>query len=285
MIVLSLFDGCGMAWQSLKNAGIEVTEGFSSEIDKSAIKVTSTNHPEIKHLGSVTDWKEWEIDWSSIDLVVGGSPCQGFSNAGKGENFEDPRSKLFFEFVKIKNFLLKKNPDAKFMLENVKMKTEWVDKISKHLLVDGFFIDSKHCSPLSRPRWYWANFPIDHPDANSVDFHSCIDESLNENLMSEGWHNWWEKNKDFQIKKSYSAIPQKGEKGITMTTRQYASWNGNFIETPSGKIRKPTKKELALLCGLPDDYFDSVSQRQAEILSGNGWDCRVTTQIFKELSA
>ena len=102
--------------------------------------------------------------------------------------------------------------------------------------------------------------------------------------MGEGWHKWWEKNKEFQLKKSYSALAQPGGKGITMTTRQYASWNGNFIEVSPGVIRKPTKEELAKLCGLPSNYFKSVSQRQAEVLSGNGWDCNVTSHIFKELA-
>lgn len=278
--VLSLFDGCGMAWQSIKNAGIKINNCYSSEIDKNAIKVLSDNHPEVVHVGNVNEWRNWGIDWTSIDLLVGGSPCQGFSNAGKGENFEDERSKLFFVFKEIKEHLLKVNPGAIFMLENVKMKSEWVERINDELMVDGFFIDSKVCSPCARPRWYWSNGPIDHPDSDDVDFLSCIDESLEENVMSEGWHKWFDKNKDFKLKKSYSAVLSPGDKGITMTTRQYASWNGNFIRTPSGKIRKPNKAELARLCGLPDGYFNAVTQRQAEILSGNGWDCKVTTHIF-----
>ena len=282
MNVLSLFDGCGMAWQSLKNNNFTLNKCYSSEIDKNAIRVTQENHPEVIHVGDIKKWMEWDIDWGSIDLVIGGSPCQGFSNAGKGENFEDPRSALFFDFVDVVNHAKNKNPKVKFMLENVKMKSEWVEKITNHIGVDGFFVDSKDVSPCSRPRWYWGNFPMDYPEDSCISFLDCINEELDENEMSDGWHLWWDKNKEFQLKKSYSAIPSGDEKGITMTTRQYASWNGNFIKTPSGKLRKPNKIELARLCGLPDVYFDCVSQRQAEILSGNGWDVRVATQLLSE---
>ncbi len=308
---VSLFDGCGMAWQSLKNAGVEFDVGYSSEIEKNAIKVLSDNHPEINHLGDVNNWHQWDIDWSEVDLIIGGSPCQGFSNIGKkggtkamiegvetvistreqyimakdsGAEFLS-HSHLFWEFVLILDNALSFNPDVKFMLENVKMSQHNLDLISDAIGVDGFFIDSRDCSPCARPRWYWSNFPIDYPKPSNVDFISCIDTGFSENVMSDGWHDWWEKNKEFQIKKSYSALMKPGDKGITMTTRQYASWNGNFIEVSPGVIRKPNKQELAKLCGLPINYFKSVSQRQAEILSGNGWDCNVTTHIFKELTA
>lgn len=308
--VISAFDGCGMAWQSLKNAGVSFDCGYSSEIEKNAIKALSDNHPEINHLGDVTKWREWDVNWSKIDLLVGGSPCQGFSNIGKKggtkaivegvemiistrEQYKEAKemkaefvsqSHLFWEFALILDHVKEFNPNVRFMLENVKMSQHNLDMITSALGVDGFFIDSKDCSPCARPRWYWANFPIDYPKSNKVDFMSCINGSLEENVMSDGWHEWWNKNKDFQLNKSYSALIKPGDKGITMTTRQYASWNGNFIELPSGKIRKPTKRELAKLSGLPRGYFDSVSQRQAEVLSGNGWDCNVTTHIFNCMS-
>ena len=94
--VLSLFDGISCGQIALKRCGIEVNNYFSSEIDKNAIKVTQYNFPETVQLGDVCGWKNWNIDWSSIDLLIGGSPCQGFSFAGKMLNFQDVRSKLFF---------------------------------------------------------------------------------------------------------------------------------------------------------------------------------------------
>ena len=84
-----------MLW---KRAGLEVENYYSSEIDKQAISISEANYPSIKRLGTVENWKEWDIDWSKIDLLIGGSPCQDFSSSGKGLNFDDPRSKLFLSF-------------------------------------------------------------------------------------------------------------------------------------------------------------------------------------------
>ena len=96
--VLSLFDGISCGRIALERAGLKVGKYYSSEIDKLAIKISSDNYSDIERLGDVSNWREWDIDWSKIDLLIGGSPCQGFSTSGKGLNFDDPRSKLFFEF-------------------------------------------------------------------------------------------------------------------------------------------------------------------------------------------
>lgn len=122
MKVLSLFDGMSCGRIALERAGITVDAYYAAEIDKHAVKVSQANWPDIVHLGDVTKWKEWSIDWASIDLLIGGSPCQGFSFAGKQLAFDDPRSKLFFVYVDILNHIRNVNPSVKFMLENVKMK-------------------------------------------------------------------------------------------------------------------------------------------------------------------
>lgn len=284
MNVLSLFDGMSCGQIALEKAGIQVNRYYASEVDKYAIKVAKANYPNTLQLGDVTNWKEWDIDWSSIDLLIGGSPCQGFSFAGKQLAFDDPRSKLFFVYVDILNHICEVNPAVKFMLENVRMKKEHLDVISEKLGVDAFFINSGDCSPCVRSRYYWANFPIDYPDSNDVSFLDCINEDSTDNIMSDVWHDWWEKNKEFQLSKKYSAIPSEKDKGICMTARQYASWNGNFIKTKSGKIRKPTKNELCKLSGLSIGYLNSVSQRQSELLTGNGWTVGVIAHIFSELN-
>ena len=95
MNVLSLFDGISAGQVALERAGIEVTNYYAAEIDKHAITVTQANYPDTIQLGDVTAWREWGIDWASIDLLIGGSPCQGFSFAGKQLVFDDPRSALF----------------------------------------------------------------------------------------------------------------------------------------------------------------------------------------------
>ena len=113
MKVLSLFDGISCGMVALERAGIPVESYYASEIDKNAIAISQKNYPNIIRLGDVTKWREWDIPWAEIDLLIGGSPCQGFSFAGKQLNFNDPRSKLFFEFVDILNHIKNHNPNVK----------------------------------------------------------------------------------------------------------------------------------------------------------------------------
>ena len=153
MNVLSLFDGISCGMVALERVGIPVERYYASEIDKNAITISQKNYPNIIRLGDVTKWREWDIDWSQIDLLIGGSPCQGFSIAGKKLNFNDERSKLFFEFVDILNYIKKYNPDVKFLLENVKMKDEIASEINKILGVDFQYIDSRNFTGMIRKRY------------------------------------------------------------------------------------------------------------------------------------
>ena len=157
MNVLSLFDGMSCGQLALQRAGIQVENYFAAEIDKYAIKVTQANFPDTVQLGDVTT-----VDPDSlpqIDLLIGGSPCQGFSFAGKQLNFDDPRSKLFWEYVR----LLKALKPKYFLLENVKMKKESMDVITEALGVEPIFINSSLVSAQNRPRIYWTNIPFDVP--------------------------------------------------------------------------------------------------------------------------
>ena len=120
--VLSLFDGISAGRLALERAGIQVSSYYKAEIDKFANKVSETHYMYDLNFGDVSNWREWDIDWSSIDLLIGGSPCQGFSFAGKQLAFDDPRSSLFFVYVEILNHIKSLNPNVKFLLENVKMK-------------------------------------------------------------------------------------------------------------------------------------------------------------------
>jgi DNA-cytosine methyltransferase len=162
MNVLSLFDGMSCGQIALRKLGIKVDNYFASEVDKYAIKVSSENFPNTIHLGDVT-----KIDFKAlpkIDLLIGGSPCQGFSFAGKQLNFNDPRSALFFEFVRA---LQETNPKY-FMLENVVMKQEYQDVISEHLGVKPFFINSALVSAQTRKRLYWTNLPVSQPEDKRI---------------------------------------------------------------------------------------------------------------------
>ena len=159
MNVLSLFDGMSCGQIALKNLNVKVDNYYASEIDKYAIQIAKKNFPNTIHLGDVTQIPSSAFGVNGfntkIDLVMGGSPCQGFSRAGKNLNFDDPRSKLFFEFVR----LVKELKPKYFLLENVKMTKEHRDTISKFLGVDPVYIDSALVSAQTRKRYYWTNVP------------------------------------------------------------------------------------------------------------------------------
>ena len=169
MNVLSLFDGMSCGQIALERANIKVDTYYASEIDKYAIQVTQHNYPNTVQLGDVTKWREWDIDWSKLGLIQAGSPCQGFSFAGKQLAFDDPRSALFFEFVNILIHARKFNPDIKFLLENVKMKKEYLDVISEMLGVEPIFINSALVSAQNRQRYYWTNIEgVEQPEDKGI---------------------------------------------------------------------------------------------------------------------
>jgi DNA-cytosine methyltransferase len=169
--VLSIFDGMSCGQIALNRVGIKYDNYFASEIDKHAIKVTQTNYPNTIQLGDVcgiqyedgalfhhqndNPLKNGGSFITKIDLLIGGSPCQGFSFAGKQLNFKDPRSKLFFEFVRLKN----ETQPKYFLLENVVMKKEHEKVISDFLGVEPILINSNLVSAQNRKRLYWTNIP------------------------------------------------------------------------------------------------------------------------------
>lgn len=172
--VLSLFDGISCGRLALQRAGIEVNQYFASEIDKYAIKISQKNFPDIIRLGDIQNWKSWDLP--KIDLIIAGSPCQGFSNAGLGLNFEDPRSKLFFTFCDILAVQAGKNPNLKYLLENVKMKKEWRDVITDRMKVEPVLINSALVSAQNRQRLYWANWTISQPEDRHIYLKDIIED-------------------------------------------------------------------------------------------------------------
>lgn len=157
MKVLSLFDGMSCGQIALRGLGITPEMYYASEIDRHAIAQTQYNFPDTVQLGDVTRWREWDIDWEHIDLVMGGSPCQGFSFAGKQLAFDDPRSRLFFVFADILAHARACNPGVKFLLENVNMKKEHMRIISQYVGVFPVNINSALVSAQNRNRWYWTD--------------------------------------------------------------------------------------------------------------------------------
>lgn len=155
--VLALCDGMSCGQIALTELGVPINQYYASEIDKFAIQQTQHNFPKTIQLGDIENWREWNIDFKSIDLILAGTPCQGFSFAGKQLAFDDPRSRLFFVFVDILNHIRKLNPDVKFLLENVNMEKSHLEVISRYTGVFPVRINSNLVSAQNRDRWYWTN--------------------------------------------------------------------------------------------------------------------------------
>lgn len=172
MKVVSLFDGMGCGLEALKRAGISVSEYHAFEVDKHAIKIAKKNHPEIIHHGEINFMTDFSY-LKGADLLIGGSPCQGFSFAGKQLNFNDPRSALFFEFVRAKREIKPKN----FLLENVKMKKEYLDVITQYMGVEPVLINSALVSAQNRNRYYWCNWKVEQPKDKGILLKDIVHES------------------------------------------------------------------------------------------------------------
>lgn len=175
MVVLSLFDGISSGQYSLQQAGIPVKLYMASEINPYAMKITRSNFPGTLFCGDVT-----KLDVSKLplipDLIIAGSPCQGFSFAGKQLNFDDPRSRLFFEFLRILKEVRKLNPDVLWLLENVPMKKKFEHAISMALMTKPVMIDAALVSAQSRKRLYWCNWHVPQPEDRGIVLKDVLQE-------------------------------------------------------------------------------------------------------------
>lgn len=282
--VLSLFDGMSCGQIALEKLGIEVNNYFASEIDKYAIKVTKYNYPNTKHLGDVRQIKGNYLP--KIDLLIGGSPCQGFSFAGSQLNFNDPRSKLFFEYVRVKDEV----SPTYFLFENVRMKKDHQQVISDYLGVDPILINSALVTAHNRPRLYWTNIPnVDQPKDRNIYFEQIRDlNTENYEYISD------EKTVNREYKKNYMQYDVYGKGHRSQDQRAYyhtskhgcldtaASRKAKVLE-PDGRVRKTTRIEAERLQGVNDNYTESVSKAQALKMLGNGWTVDVIVHIFQGL--
>jgi DNA-cytosine methyltransferase len=178
--VLSLFDGMSCGQIALNKLGIDYDKYFACEIDKYAMQVTQHNFPDTIQLGDVQFVTKETFGTHKIDLVIGGSPCQGFSFAGKQLNFEDPRSALFFEFVRI----VKELKPKYFLLENVKMKKEYQNVITQYMGVEPIEINSALVSAQNRRRLYWTNIPnVEQPEDKGIVLKDIIESGYVDDRM------------------------------------------------------------------------------------------------------
>ena len=203
MKVLSLFDGMSCGQIALSKLGIKVDKYYASEIDKYAIQITQKNFPDTVQLGDICEIDA--KDFKDVDLILAGSPCQGFSFAGKQLAFDDPRSSLFFEFVR----LLKEIRPKYFLLENVRMKKEFLEVITEQVSacytaddvapeykdifgsvkLEPHFINSSLLSAQSRQRYYWTNIPnIQQPEDKGIVLRDVLEyEPQDPTLMSDNF--------------------------------------------------------------------------------------------------
>jgi site-specific DNA-cytosine methylase len=276
MNVLSLFDGMSCGQIALNRAGIKYDKYFASEIDKYAIQVTQHNYPETIQIGDVTQIKG--SDLPKIDLLIGGSPCQGFSFAGKRLNFEDPRSKLFFEFVRLKEEL---NPKY-FLLENVKMKKEHEQVITEHMGVEPIKINSNLVSAQNRERLYWTNIlGIEQPEDKEILVKDIIDYTGEHKTLPP---------KTIQAQLYYAKNYKATGKAPTITREVAHGWGKNItpkcyveIKVITGEDRLFSPIEVERLQTVPDNYSSVVSNTQRFNMLGNGWTVDVIAHIFKNI--
>jgi len=193
---LILCSGGEIGRQAVKELGLPVTNWFSSEIDKFAIKVANDNHKDIMQIGDIRNVIEVTRNLP-IDVILCGSPCQGFSVAGKGLNFEHPQSKLFFEFVKIYKYHYERFPQMKLLFENVRMKKEWQDIIVSTLQeinpnLKMHIINSSIVSAQNRVRMYITDFEFDIPKDRNIKLKDivecgCVDREKSYCLDANYW--------------------------------------------------------------------------------------------------
>jgi site-specific DNA-cytosine methylase len=300
MNVLSLFDGMSCGQIALNRANIQYNNYFASEIDKNAIKVTQHHYPNTVQLGDVT---KIEFIATKIDLLIGGSPCQGFSFAGKQLNFDDPRSKLFFEFVR----LIDECKPTYFLLENVVMKKEYEDVITQYLGVEPIKINSSLVSAQNRVRLYWTNIPnVKEPEDRNISLSDILEDDsiinpgairgrrlnkatiIGRRLNPDGKRKDYDK--DIPITQCLEVRATNTNKSNCLTTVD----KDNVLTTmPIGRhpnafkdklpFRYYTLKEYERLQTIPENYTSVVSTSQAKKMIGNAWTVDVISHIFSYL--
>jgi len=321
MNILSLFDGISTGRLALERAGIHVSKYYSSEIDERAIKISRANWDDVVQLGDVNSI---DVDTlPKIDLLIGGSPCQGFSREGKGLNFDDPRSKLFFKFVEVLETLRAKKPDVKFLLENVNMAHEWRDVISKYLGVEPVLIDSRKMAAAARERLYWTNiWDIPQPEDLGVKLLDVLDADVKVAGLVAHEGIFFDPAFSEASRSLVSVV--NGEVRIKQATRQgyIVAENGDSVnlgfptsktrrgrvmkqKAPTltcncsfgcfidGVIRKLTAEELEKLQTLPVGYTKFYKEDDGTLIEasygarenviGNGWTTDVIAHIFSGL--
>ena len=253
MNVLSLFDGMSCGQIALDQLGIKVDKYYASEIDKYAIAVAKENYRNTIHVGDITQLDP--NDFKNIDLILAGSPCQGFSFAGKQLAFDDPRSALFFEFIR----LLKAIKPKYFLLENVRMKQQYIDVITQQVSecypehqgndlfdskIEPILINSALLSAQSRQRLYWTNIPnVKQPEDLGIVLKDILEDEVEEHYLAgknllENYQGGNQLNPNY--KSQANTIHDKNKKSGVICAGTHGYANG-YVETKPIQVN-PSKK-------------------------------------------
>tara|TARA_R100001463_G_scaffold579_3_gene2447 strand:+ start:1429 stop:2313 length:885 start_codon:yes stop_codon:yes gene_type:complete len=287
MIVLSLFNGMSTGHTALDNVGIKVDKYYSSEIKPAAIKLTQHHYPDTIQVGDVTKWKEWDIDWKSVDMVLSGSPCQDLSAAGQHterKGLEGNRSNLFYVFVNILNHIKELNPNVLFLQENVgSAPKKDVGIMSRLLGVYPIRINSKLVTAQLRDRYYWTNIKTNKDLLG--DLFVDIPQPTNQGIILKDILTSGSPDRD-----KHCCLMEHYINGNTNKNDEYFNGFQEYIvKRPKGMVtiitdnseyRLVNKVEMCRLQGFPDDWCDILSYREAGSLLGDGWTLPIIEHIF-----
>jgi len=278
MNVLSLFDGMSCGQIALNKLGIEDYTYYASEINSYALTVTNANYPNTIQLGDVRSLSTEDLP--EVDLLLAGSPCQGFSYAGKQLNFQDERSILFFDFVRILNECRPKY----FLLENVRMRKQYQDIISSYLGVEPIEINSSLVSAQLRKRLYWTNIPgIVQPQDKNICINDILDIPFNSNLIKISTTDQVNPSTKCNGQQPYMQDRVFHARGKTHSlTASFASRTNIGLNPPS-TWRRITPSEAEKLQTVPLGYTNHVSNYQRFKMLGNGWTIDVISHILKDI--
>ncbi len=276
MKILSLFNGISGMHLGCDRAGINVDVCYYSEIDKYANKVTEHHYPNDIALGDVTKWREWDIDWSSIDLVGAGFPCQAWSVAGQQLGDKDERGMLFWTTLEIIKHVLYFNPKAKFLMENVKMKKDFEQYITYHTEqalghVEKTLINSALVSAQNRQRYYWTNFEVTQPEDKGILLKDILEDGDNQRAKSQTLL-------ATIYKENAKSMVKRNKLGLCVSDSNKTEYVESGIH-----YRKLTPLECERLQTLPDNWTSMLSNTQRYKSIGNGWTIDVISHILKHI--
>jgi site-specific DNA-cytosine methylase len=282
MNVLSLFNGMNTGRQALENVGIKVNKYYSSEIKPYAIQLTQYHFSDTIQVGDVTKWRDWDIDWKSIDLVLSGSPCQDLSAAGKRAGINGKKSSLFFTFVEILEHIKSFNQNVLFLQENVGSASKLdVGIMSRALGVYPVRINSSLVTAQLRDRYYWSNIRT-RQDGIFGDIVTDIPQPKDRGILLKDIITSGKVDRDKSlclIERYIGAVP-KNEEAIQKFLINRVDFGSYTVVKENNLLRPFNKVEMCRLQGFPDDYCDILTTAKAGSLLGDGWTLPIIEHIF-----